>query len=258
MVEEISISIVCGIFNEQDNFKKIKKNLELCEMDSSIEFIFVNDGSTDNTKKLMTSVLSDRVILINKKNSGLASALNLGVQHSRGRYIARIDADDLILPKRLQIQLNFLEEYGLDFCGSFCFIRGSDGQDKLHKVPTGYENIKKYISIENPFVHSTIFAKRSVFLENPYDESYKFMQDYELWTRLVKKYRCDNLPIPTVVRYEDNNFDSRETYKNLKKWQYYKRKSKIQFKAFIQYPVFTYKVSFIKNFFLYIFRRYVS
>lgn len=251
-------SVICGLYNEINSIPKVLQNISNLSTLNGLEFVLVDDGSFDGTGELLDQLASDNVVVLHKDNGGLASALNLGVKHSRGRYIARIDADDLILPNRLQLQLNFLEEQDLDFCGSFCFIRGPDGQDKLHKVPTGYENIKKYISIENPFVHSTIFGKRNVFLENPYDESYKFMQDYELWTRLVKNYRCDNLPIPTVVRYEDNNFDSRETYKNLKKWQYYKRKSKIQFKAFIQYPVFTYKVSFIKNFFLYIFRRYVS
>jgi glycosyltransferase involved in cell wall biosynthesis len=246
--EQYVVSVIMSVYNECKNFNLIQSNLELYKDNKTIEFVVVNDGSTDNSLDYLLSIKNTNLTIITKKNSGLASALNLGIKQSKGKYIARIDADDAILPKRFERQLDYLERNGYDLIGSWCRLVEND-KESIVKTPVSNNDILRHIAKDNPFIHSTIFCKKEVFEKlGFYNESFRFMQDYELWIRIVDKINCGNLPEATVIRYEDNNFSTRETYKNLKKWQYYDKKYKLLLVALFKYKNSSGLIRLLKNF----------
>ena len=70
---------------------------------TDFEFIIIDDGSTDNTESIIKSYTDDRIIYIKKKHDGISEALNLGIRRAIGLYIARMDADDIMYPNRLEL-----------------------------------------------------------------------------------------------------------------------------------------------------------
>src|SRR5882757_7271659 len=72
------------------------------------ELLIVNDGSTDDTEKIIRSFHDSRIVMIRQENKGVSAALNLGLAHARAPYIARFDADDICLPNRLKVQYEFI------------------------------------------------------------------------------------------------------------------------------------------------------
>src|SRR5690348_7082970 len=78
---------------------------------NDFELLIVNDGSTDGTQEIIKSFADDRIVLINQENGGVAKALNKGLMHAKGDYIARFDADDICFPDRLEEQVNFLDKH---------------------------------------------------------------------------------------------------------------------------------------------------
>src|SRR5580692_1553381 len=78
---------------------------------TDFELLIINDGSTDNTEKIIRSFKDSRIVLINQDNKGIAAALNAGLNMARANYIARFDADDICYPDRLKIQYDFITTY---------------------------------------------------------------------------------------------------------------------------------------------------
>ena len=107
--EKPVISVVMSVFNGSEYIYKTIKSV-LQQNFKNIEFIIVDDASTDNTVKIIESIPDSRILLIrNKQNKGLAQNLNYAIQLSRGEYIARIDADDICLRYRFDLQLLFMK-----------------------------------------------------------------------------------------------------------------------------------------------------
>lgn len=165
------------------------------------EFIILNDGSTDKTREIIQNYTKQdkRIRLINNnKNFGLTRSLNIGLEEARGKYIARIDADDLSEPERLQKQYEFMEanpEYAL--AGSWVKIIDSEGREMtVRKLPTDIKLIKFNFIFGKPCLwHSSIFfRKEEMDKVGNYDEEYKYSQDLNLYVRLLKTKKITNVP----------------------------------------------------------------
>ena len=152
-------------------------------------------GSSPETAEVISLFEDDRIRLVrNERRLGLAESLNEGIRTARGKYIARIDADDLAREDRFELQADFLEknrEYGL--CGSRQHHFGVDN-DFVHEVAIEHEDIKAALIYGCEVCHSTIMIRRDLFLNNNlfYDNTKK-AEDYELWTRAVQKFKFHNL-----------------------------------------------------------------
>lgn len=164
----------------------------------NFEFIVIDDASTDSSWKYLKSKKDRRLIVLqNKKNIGLASSLNRALKKARGEFIARMDADDISLPKRLQVQLNFMNKNPkVDLCGTWVNKINKEGKIVGSvKYPQTDQAIKRHLAWGPTIVHPTFFAKAKFFkgLGN-YDPSFDYAEDYELLVRASRGSTFANLP----------------------------------------------------------------
>ena len=124
--------------------KYIAESIEsiLSQTFTDFEFIIINDASTDSTKEIIESFQDSRIILINnEQNLGVAKSLNIGIATAKGKYIARMDADDISLPERFQTQFNFMEKNpDIDICGSWARMFGD--KDDCMQTLQNHEDIR--------------------------------------------------------------------------------------------------------------------
>jgi hypothetical protein len=143
------------------------------------------------------------VLLTNDEQLGLAASLNLGLEHASGRYVARLDADDVALPERLGAQLARLRsDSRLGIVGSAVLeLDDADRVGQLHVMPTGSAEVRWAALFSSPFFHPTVVVDRQVLDRQGlrYDTGYAESEDYELWTRLLAVADGDNLPEPHVL-----------------------------------------------------------
>lgn len=162
------------------------------------EFVIVDDASTDDTPSIIRSYPDKRIIAVtNNVNLGLTRSLNVGIRHCRGHYIARMDADDIALPERLERQVRYLDEHpDVGILG--CSCRLIDARGKYLGVKSRAQDdvsIRWAVLLQNPFVHPSVMLRRSVLSEYNllYDEQFEQTQDYEFFTRILKHTRGANL-----------------------------------------------------------------
>jgi len=197
MKSNVLVSLILSAFNAERYLNKSIESI-LNQTMPHFEFIIINDGSTDNSLEIIKHYKKDgRIKLINNKvNLGLTKSLNIGLKNSKGKYIARMDADDISMPYRLETEVNFLENNPeIALIGSYYYL--IDENDKIIKEikhPLEYEDIKWYLLFDNCFGHSTVMFRRELLNKvGYYSEKYKYAQDYEYWVRISEKYKVKNL-----------------------------------------------------------------
>lgn len=193
---QTKISVIMSVYNGMPFLKEAVASI-LKQTYRNFEFIIVDDGSRDKSWNYLNMLKDNRIKLIkNKKNLGLAASLNKALKLARGDYIARMDADDVSLPQRLETQLKFLEKNcNIDICGSYVSVIDEGGKVIGQiKKPRSDKQIKKELFWLTPLLHPTWFAKKEVFkILNGYDEKWDYVEDFEFLTR-AKDYKMANIP----------------------------------------------------------------
>ena len=150
----------------------------------NIELITLNDGSTDHSHKIINKFNDKRLIkLSNKKNMGVPYSFNKMINAAKGEFIAFMDADDISLKNRLEEQINFLEKYNYDMCGTSAV----QFRNKNYKELTIFENledIKTLMIIGNPIINSTVMIKANVLKKFTCNTSL-ISWDYDLHSRII-------------------------------------------------------------------------
>lgn len=192
------VSVLMSVYNGETYLCECMDSV-LSQTFRDFEFIIVDDGSTDKSKEIVRSYKDDRIILLeNTENKGLAWSLNRGIKHARGTYIARMDADDVMLPERLERQVQYLKgNPDIDGCGTWAKVVDETGKPLYELTPPDkYEQLVNEMIISNRFVHPSMCVKRSMLLElKGYNEHFKYSQDYELWFRMLAKgFKLANIP----------------------------------------------------------------
>ena len=167
-----------------------------------LELLAVDDGSTDGTPGILASAAKrdPRVkVLGGGKNAGIVAALNLGLDQARGEYVARMDADDIALPRRFARQLAFLQETGLDLCGSW-FREFGAGIPRDVRWPHTEAQLRTAMLFQSTLCHPTLMVRRRVFERLHYREGYALAEDYDLYARAYREFRLANVP-EVLLRY---------------------------------------------------------
>lgn len=160
------------------------------------ELIAIDDGSSDDSGKILRdfAAAETRSRIISRENRGLIATLNEGVQAARGTWIARIDADDICLPERLEKQIAWAEKHGAAVCGGV-IERIGIGAGHSWVFPSSCAGIYTWLLFRSAFAHPTILIRREVAQKFPYSGDFSHAEDYELWTRLaLARVPMTNIP----------------------------------------------------------------
>jgi glycosyltransferase involved in cell wall biosynthesis len=162
------------------------------------ELIVINDRLDDHqVKKVSQLIASDkRCRLVTSQGFGLVSALNTGLELSLGSFIARIDSDDIMLPNRLEAQLNFLKSHpDVAVVGSqMIFIDANNSKIGKSRYPTTSSDIVRTLTFQNCVGHPTVmFRKIEVMNVGSYVPFFQGAEDYDLWTRVSLSRKIVNL-----------------------------------------------------------------
>lgn len=212
MTNNPQISVILSVFNDDDFIEECIKSI-LTQTFSDFELIIIDDDSYDKTSNIIRKFSDNRIKIIkNQQNIGLTCSLNKAIKTAQGKYIARIDADDIALPNRLECQFRFLEnnpDYNL--CGGQVnFISENGSVKKKSTMTIHFHEIVATIFVQNPIIHSTAFFRKHIFDKlGGYDQNLKRSQDYDLWFRFLDTGKITNLPdLILCYRSHQNNITS--------------------------------------------------
>lgn len=210
-----NVSVVMPVFNGEAFVKEALESI-LNQSFKQFEIVVINDGSTDKTQEIVTRLASKdaRIRLINHpKNSGLIPCLNEGLELAQGNYIARMDADDIAHPIRLQRQFEFLESNPqVIVCGSYIRLFGEKSGIKTY--PLVNDELKSSLLFFSPLAHPSVMYKKTVIKPIGYQAGFEFAEDFRLWSRLIDKGEFAVVP-QTLLSYRTNENQISQTKRQL-------------------------------------------
>lgn len=200
------VTVIMSCFNSA-NFIEDAVNSITNQSFRDFEFLIMDDGSLDNTYKIIQNLsYEDRRIKIyqNDKNIGLTKSLNLLIKEARGEFIVRQDADDISYVDRLKSQIDILSKSKFSACTTRAKIMDTN---YIKPKYTYFLPKKMVIKFKNPFIHGTLAIKKQVLNElGNYDENFYFAQDYKLFSKMIEQgYKIKYL---SSVLYEINMKDN--------------------------------------------------
>lgn len=198
------VSVLMSVFNGETFLSQAIESI-LNQTFREFEFVIVNDGSTDRTGQMLDDYArrDSRVRIVTHANRGRAESLNRGLELCGGRYIARMDADDISLPCRLEEQVDYLELHpavGL-LGGSFEIIDTAGNVLEMIRCPLDDAEIRSHMLVSNPMCHPAVVMRKDVAVASGgYRRPLLDADDYDLWLRMAERCVLANLDT-AVVRY---------------------------------------------------------
>lgn len=190
-----SVSILMPVYNAEPYLSEAIQSM-LNQTYADFELIILDDCSTDGSADVIKSFTDARIVYHrNEINSGLANNLNTGLKLAKGKYVARMDGDDISLPHRLQTQVDFLESHPeIDLCSCAMQMFGADKQ--LWVRDHDPEQVKITMMFYSAILHASSVFRKDVFEKNNlyYNQETFPAEDYDLWARAAFFCRMVNLP----------------------------------------------------------------
>lgn len=189
-ISVVEISVVMPVYNGEKYLVEAIESI-LNQSFKQFEFIIIDDGSTDGSFNIISDYakLDSRVKMIRRENKGLIFSLNEGIGVARGRYIARMDADDISHPERFNFQKNLLDSGVVDICGCHYHVidKGGNFVDSAI-VPLTRSSFTTFIAQTTPWAHGSIMMKADLFNSQGFkygSSKYKTAEDYALWVQMI-------------------------------------------------------------------------
>lgn len=190
------VSVLMSVYNREDYVGEAIESI-LNQTFVDFEFLIVDDGSTDSTFDVLLKYEKQdpRVRIIkNERNLGISASINKALDLAQGEYIARMDSDDISIRERLEFQVCFLDAHPeIIICGGELQYFGVNSQ--YLSVPISDQEIRLQAFLSTPFAQVTVMFRRKTILQNNlrYDESLKVSEDYDLWGKILKLGKGQNL-----------------------------------------------------------------
>ncbi len=211
------VSIIMTAYNEERYIKEAIDSI-LQQTFSNFELILINDGSTDRTDEIIKLFTDSRIKYIcNKKNLRLITCLNIGLELARGKYIARMDSDDICYLDRLKKQVDFLE------CNPEIGILGSNlevfGDTKgFMTYPEKDDDIRIYLLTTSSFGNNVVMIRKDILhkLKFQFNNEYLHAEDYKAWSEIIKHAKGYNFQEP-LVKYRAHTSSVSNKYKHIQR-----------------------------------------
>ncbi len=193
------VSVIMPAYNASAFIREAVDSI-LAQTFGDFELIILNDGSTDDTRAIVESYDDERIRLVNKSNSGVASTLNEGLRLAKGEFVWRHDADDISLPQKLERQIQFMEEHPeFDLCATqiaFMTERGKVAWDKRQPKTAWFQEqpfrevFFEDFSPYSPITHGTTLFRKILLQKTPeYREAFITSEDIDMWLRFLEHAR---------------------------------------------------------------------
>lgn len=211
-----TVSVVMPVYNGARFLRQAIESV-LGQTFSDLEFLIVDDGSTDDTRGIVQSYRDKRIrLLVNDRNLGITESLNKGITAASGKFVGRMDADDVAREDRFEKQIEFLERNPtVALVGANCIlIDGSGIEVGRENYPDSTRGIMRRIFIHNPFAHSSVTIRSDIIARcGMYDQRFLHNEDYDLWLRIASGHEVRNLEDFLILRrvHEANLTVEKET-----------------------------------------------
>ena len=162
LMSEPVISVIMPVYNAETYVEEAIKSI-LNQTFEDFEFLIINDGSEDNSLSIINNYASkdNRIKIISREKKGLVFSLNEGIKLAKGKYIARMDADDISVPERFKKQISYLERNSdVDICGTWIETFGRSME--VLKYPVQHDDIKVALLFAFGLAHPSIMAKKTL------------------------------------------------------------------------------------------------
>lgn len=217
---KLAVSVIMPVYNSEKYLREAIESI-LNQTYKNFEFVIINDGSTDGSSEIIEyyrerDVRIDVINYTKPHGYGGEVASSLAIKKCKGKYIAKMDSDDISLHDRLEKQVNFLDKNPDIFLvgGQAFVIDGGGNVVGTRRNPCSYSGIFESFYLKNCFIHPTVMFRNSSFEDNFYRTDFKYFNDYSTWYRcLLSGKKMVNLPDYLLkYRVHDNN----TTYTNVK------------------------------------------
>jgi Glycosyl transferase family 2 len=208
------VTVLLAVHNGERHLREAMDSI-LAQTHRELEFLVIEDGSTDSSREIVESFDDSRIRLVaNNANLGLARSLNVGLDLAQGAYIARQDADDLSDPSRLERQVALLGKH-LDVALVGTAYRRIDDEGVVfaeRDVPQHDLAIRWRLLFLNAFSHTSVMFRRGALADvGTYDEAFHYAQDYDLWSRIAETHRAAGIA-DRLVSYRSSPTSMTATY----------------------------------------------
>ncbi len=201
-----TVTVLMSVFNGERYLSEAIESI-LGQTWEDLEFLIIDDGSTDSSREIVTSFGDKRIRLVeNSSNMGLTKSLNVGLRLAKGALIARQDADDISLPNRIKVQVGYFQRLvNLALLGCQAIVVDGEGNKIAGtdwQFPLSGHAVRWALLFDNPFIHTSVMFRKEMIWNTlqGYDEHFKRAQDYELWSRVAATWEVRNLPDILVKR----------------------------------------------------------
>ncbi|WP_323744428.1 glycosyltransferase family 2 protein [Aeromonas hydrophila] len=211
------ISVVMPVYNCESFVEEAVSSI-LSQTLADFEFIIIDDGSTDNTGKILQLLAKQdsRIRLYHQNNKGLVYSLNKAIKLSRGRFIARMDADDISVRDRFERQIYFMNAHpDVYILGGWAKLFGEINEVWHHRQDDNF--IRNLLMFRTSgFQHSSVLIRKTVFDKYEYESQWPHIEDAALWCKIAanERWKFHNLRC-ILVYYRTHHQQVSEIYREI-------------------------------------------